>query len=212
MRVTSSRAPLGRTAAAATAAAVRASATLFRLGFLADLATAMFWLLTAMALYGLLHHVHRAAAAAMVTFAAVGAAIMVFDQVCQFVALTIATGADNAHTFGGAGSDRLTLIFVDLQRAGSASDNVFFGLWLLPLGYLVIRSGYFPRILGVLQVIACVGYVAATYVIFLAPALGSGYVSYVMVPAATAGELTFIVWLIVKGVRQPTPAWTAPAQ
>jgi hypothetical protein len=66
--------------ATATADNIRASTTLFRLGFAGDLVTGVCWLLTAMALYLLLRHVHQLAAAAMVTFAAVGAAIQCLNQ------------------------------------------------------------------------------------------------------------------------------------
>src|SRR5262249_11809896 len=143
--------------AAATADNIRASAMLFRAGFIGDLMAATFWLLTAMALYLLLRHVNQLAAAAMVTFAAVGAAIMGLNQLNQFTALTIATSPDYTRSFGKAGSDALTLLFSGMQHNGYVVDNMYFGLWLLPLAYLVIRSGYFPKVLGVLQIIACFG-------------------------------------------------------
>jgi hypothetical protein len=94
--------------AAATAESIRASATLFRLGFVSDLVANTCFLLTAMALYLLLTHVHHLAAAAMVTLVAVSAAIGALNLLSQYTALTIAT--DDAYTggFGKAGADALT--------------------------------------------------------------------------------------------------------
>jgi hypothetical protein len=179
----------------ATADRIRSHATLFRLGFVADLAAATFWLLTAMVLFRLLQHVDRMAAGAMVTFAAVGSAVMTLNQLNQFMALRIATGR--------TGPDTLVQTFADMQHFGYAIDDILFGLWLLPLGYLVIRSGYFPRVIGVFQILACTAYLAATAVIFLLPGFGSAFTTFVTVPAATLGELTFLVWLILRGVRVP---------
>ena len=68
----------------------------------------------------------------------------------RFTALTVATDAGYPHALGTSGSDALTLLLVDMQHNGYVIDTLFFGLWLLPLGYLVIRSGYFPKALGVL--------------------------------------------------------------
>jgi len=82
--------------AAATAGTIRASATLFRVGFVGDMVAATCWVLLAMALYLLLNHVHQLAAAAMVTFAVVGATIQYLNQLNQYTALTIAT-SDHQH-------------------------------------------------------------------------------------------------------------------
>ena len=98
-----------------------------------------------------------------------------------------------------------------MQHNGYVIDDMFFGLWLLPLGYLVIKPGYFPKVLGVLLVIACFGYLADLFAIFLTPDLGDSVTLFVTVPAAAAGELTFMLWLLVKGVRIPTPHARVPA-
>src|SRR5262249_4603728 len=83
--------------AAATADSIRTSATLFRLGVFGDLTAGGLWLVLAMALYLLLRDVDRLAAAAMVTFAAVGAGIQIQNQVNQYTALTVATHPGYPH-------------------------------------------------------------------------------------------------------------------
>jgi hypothetical protein len=135
--------------------------------------------------------------------AAVGAAIQCLNQVNQYIALTIATSDEYARTFGKPGADGLTLLFVGLQHNGYAIDAMFFGLWLAPLGYLVVKSRYFPGLLGVLQIIACAGYLAGLFTGFLAPDLGKTVSTFVTYPAGAAGELPFMLWLLVKGVRVP---------
>jgi len=87
-----------------------------------------------------------------------------------------------------------------MHEYGYAIGNIFFGLWLVPLGFLVIKSGYFPKILGILLIIACFGYLLDFFVIFLFPSLGVIIHPFAMLPAAVA-ELAFCLWLLIKGVN-----------
>ena len=188
---------------AATATNIRASATLFRVGFVADLVQATFLLLAAMALYLLLRHVNQLAAQAMVTFVAVAVAIYCLNLLNQYTALRIATDQGSTRAFGRAGSDQLVLQFADMQHNGYYLAAMFFGLWLLPLGYLVITSGYVPKVLGVLLIIGGVGYLVDLFVRFLAPGFDAG-ISPLVVPGAVA-ELSLAAWLLVKAARVPAP-------
>ncbi|MER5626651.1 DUF4386 domain-containing protein [Streptosporangium sp. NPDC002544] len=190
--------------AAATADNIDTSATLFRIGFASELVGATAFLLTGMALYLLLKHVNQMAAAAMVTFVAVSVAIQSMSLLNQHAALTIATGQVYTGAFGPTGSDQLTLLFAGLQRDGYLIAQTYFGLWLLPLGYLVVKSGYFPKVLGVLLVIGCFGHLVDVFARFLAPGFGADISLFALTPAAVA-ELSFIAWLLVKAVRVPEP-------
>jgi hypothetical protein len=187
--------------AADTADNIRASATLFRLGFASDLVQATFFLFTAMALYLLLRHVNELVARAMVVIVAVSVAIICLNLLNQYMALQVATGE---------GSDALAGLFADMHAAGYLIAQIFFGLWLLPLGYLVYRSGFFPRAIGVLLAIGCFGYLADTFVQFLAPGIAESVEPFVVAPAAL-GELSLVVWLLVKGVRVVERRTPAPA-
>lgn len=190
--------------AEATAANVRASATLFRVGFVSELVGAVCFLLTAMVLYRLLKHVSRAAALAMITFVAVSVAIQSLNLLNQSAGLMVATGQGPADALGPAGSDRLAMLFADMYHDGYLIAQTYFGLWLLPLGYLVVTSGYFPKVLGVLLVIGCLGHLADVFARLLAPGFGAAVSPFAMTPAAVA-ELAFIAWLLVKAVRVPDP-------
>jgi len=196
--------------AAATADNIRESANLFRVGFMSDVVQATFFLFTAMALYLLLRHVNELVARAMVVIVAVSVAIICLNMLNQYLALQMATGEGSASVFGAAGSDALAGLFADMHAAGYLIAQMFFGLWLLPLGYLVYRSGFFPRVIGVLLAIGCVGYLADTFVQFLAPGIAESVEPLVVAPAAV-GELSLVAWLLVKGVRVVERRVPAPA-
>jgi len=196
--------------AAGTADNIRASSTLFRVGFVSDLVQATFFLFTAMALYLLLRHVHELVARGMVVIVSVSVAIICLNLLNQYVALQIAPGEESTGAFSAAGSDALTGLFADMHAAGYLIAEIFFGLWLLPLGYLVYRSGYFPKVLGVLLMIGCFGYLADFFAHFLAPGVADSIEPFVVAPAAV-GELSLVVWLLVKGVRVVERRAPAPA-
>ncbi len=184
--------------AAATADNIRASTTLFRVGLMVELVGAVAFLFTAMALYVLLAHVNRLVAAAMVTIVSISVAIMSLNLINHYAAMKIATSESLTRTFGAAQSDQLTLLFTDLKDNGFFIAQMTFGLWLLPLGYLVIKSGYFPKVLGVLLMIACFSYLAEMSVNFLDVADGSSLLTGLVEGIA---EMAFLAWLLTKGVR-----------
>jgi hypothetical protein len=187
--------------AATTAENVATHAGLVRASVVADLVTTVAGLLTAMALYLLLKHVHANAARAMVAFLAVAAAMMALNLAHQFQALHV---SDAAYTsaFGAQGSDALVLFMLDLHHQGYLMTQIFFGLWLLPMGYLVYRSGMIPRVIGVLLMVGCFGYLVDTFARFTAPDLGAALSPFAVAPAAIA-EVSMILWLLMKGVKAP---------
>ncbi len=188
--------------AAATAENIRGSATLFRFGFAADLVQATVFLFTGMALYLLLRDVHELVARAMIVFVAVSVAIICLNMLNQFTALELATGSP--------ANDALAGLFADRHATGYLIAQIFFGLWLLPLGYLVYRSDAFPRVLGVLLVFGCFGYLIDTFTHFLAPGIAADVQWILVIPAAVA-EVSFVGYLLVKGLRGPERPALVPA-
>jgi len=161
------------------------------------------FLVTALALYLLLKHSNQLAAVAMVAVVAVMVAVGYLNTVNQYSALTIAMSPGYANGFGQAGANALVLMFTDVQSNGLDINEFFFGLWLLPLSYLVIKSRYFPRVIGVLLIIAGLSWIGQFLVILLAPSL-KGVISFLGV--GSDAELVFIGWLLVRGARPPKPA------
>jgi hypothetical protein len=196
--------------ASGTADNVAAHSSVLRLALVSDLASMACYVLTAMALYALLKQVNRGIAAAMVVFAATGAAIMGAVSLAQVAALSIATDGSYASAFGPDGSDALVLMSLNLRISGALITGVFFGLWLLPMGYLAYMSGYFPRSLGILLMVGCFCYLVDTVETVLFPSLGHTLSPFVLLPAVVA-EVWMVGYLLFKGVRITAPRRPTPA-
>jgi uncharacterized protein DUF4386 len=144
--------------------------------------------------------VHQLAAAAMVTLVGVSVAIGYLNVLNDYTAMVIATDARYVTAFGPTGTNQLVLLFEAIQTSGGAIDELFWGLWLLPLGYLVFYSGYFPRWLGTLLVIAGLSWITQFFVGLLAPSVGG---SEAFLAVGALGEFIFIGWLLLVAVRAP---------
>jgi hypothetical protein len=170
------------------AAALRENAGLMRAAFVADLVAFTCFLLVGLALYALFRDVHRTAAVAMLTINAVSVAIQSLNMVNQAGAVLAAQ----------RGADELAVLFLDLHGVGYLVAQIFFGAWLIPLGYLVVRSGRVPRGFGYALVAGGAGYLLALVVELLAP--GAEAASTALGMVGGLAEIGFLVWLLAKGV------------
>jgi hypothetical protein len=135
---------------------------------------------------------------------ALSTGIICLNAVFQFEGLRIATDSAYAAAFGTAGSNSLVLLLLDTQHYGTLSAQVFFGLWLVPLGYLAKKSRLFPSWLGVVLVLAGVCYLVDLLAAFLVPDFGRKIHAIVVIPSAIA-EIAMVLYLLVVGVRTVTP-------
>jgi hypothetical protein len=190
--------------ATATTGNVLANPRLVRLIVAAHLLDAIFFVLTAMALYLLLRHVHQSVARAMLVFVALAVGIITLNAVFEFEALQVATGALYAAAFGATGSNALVLMLLDIQHYGTLSAQVFFGLWLAPLGYLAYKSKLFPKALGVTLVAAAACYLVDLFAAFLVPDFGRQIHQFIVIVPAIA-EIWMVLYLLVVGVRTLKP-------
>jgi hypothetical protein len=182
--------------ALATVNNIMASESLFRLGFVSELVGQTVFVVLALVLYKLLKPVNKSQAQVMVMFVLIAVTITCLNMLNQFAALLVLNGGDYLAAFDVGQQQALVLFFLNLHKAGYLIAQVFFGLWLLPLGYLVYRSGFLPRIVGVLLVVACFGYLVDVITYTLLPS------SDVVVSEFTfIGELLLLLWLLVKGVN-----------
>jgi hypothetical protein len=191
--------------AAATAGNVVANAGLVRIGVVADLFQATIFVFLAMTLYLLLEHVNRNAARAMVILVAIATSIMCLNDVFELEGLRVATGAVDPTALGAAGSNALVLLLLDLQHYGLLIAQIYFGLWLVPLGYLAYRSGMFPKSLGVALIVGGVCYLADMLALFLVPDVGAKIAAFVVIPSAIA-EFWMVGYLLLMGARSPRPS------
>jgi len=197
--------------AATTAGNVVANAGLVRMGFVADLFQATVWVFLGLTLYLLLKHVNKSVAMAMVVLVAIGASIVCLNAVFEFEGLRVATGAVNLAVFGTAGSNALVLLLLDTQHYGIFIAQIFFGLWLVPLGYLAYKSaGWFPKWLGVLLIVGGICYLVDMLALFLVPDFGVKIHTFLVIPSALA-EIAMVVYLLVIGVRTQKPDERIPS-
>ena len=185
---------------AATTGNVVANSGLVRMGVVADLVDGTVFLFLALTLYILLKHVHKSAARAMLVLVALAAAITCFNAIFEFEGLRVATGAVNMATFGTDGSNAVVQLLLDTQHYGLLSAQIFFGLWLVPLGYLACKSGWFPKALGVLLVVGGGCYLVDLFAAFLAPDLAKNIHVLIVIPC-TIAELWMVGYLLVVGVK-----------
>ncbi len=194
--------------ATATANNILASEMLFRIGIVSELISATAFIFLVRALYRLLNGVSKTHASLMVTLVLVSVAIGFMNVPNEIAALTLLRGADFLSVFEKRQLDALAMVFLGLHRHGFVVAQIFWGLWLFPFGVLVIRSGFLPRILGVLLIPACFGYLAASLTLLLLPSYGTA-VSRVAVILG-AGELPIMLWLLIKGAKVQPLAAPAP--
>jgi hypothetical protein len=196
--------------AAATAGNVVANSGLVRVGVVAHLLDGTFFIFLAMALYILLQRVHKSVARAMLILVALSTGIICLNAVFQFEGLRVATDGSYAAAFGTEGSNALVLLLLDIQHYGTLIAQVFFGLWLVPLGYLAYKSaGWFPKWLGVVLVVGGVCYLVDLLAAFLLPGFGQMIHGFVLIPSAIA-EILMVLYLLVIGVKTATPDERVP--
>jgi hypothetical protein len=191
--------------ATTTAANVAANPGLVRIGVVADLLQATVWVFLALTLYILLKHVHQSAARAMVVLVAVGAAIVCLNEVFQFESVRVATDGSYTAAFGAAGSSALVLLLLEIHHYGFLAAQIFFGLWLVPLGYLAYKSAMFPKALGVTLIVGGACYIVGLLAVFLAPDAGEKINVFVTIPSAIA-EVSMVLYLLAVGVKSTNPA------
>jgi hypothetical protein len=196
--------------AAATTANVVSSEGLIRLGVVAHLTDAVFFLLTAMTLYVLLKHAGKHAARLMVVAVIVAAGIISISAVFTFVAMQVATDSSYSGAFGPLGSSGLVLLLLEIQHFAVLAAQVFFGLWLAPLGYLAYRSRLFPKPLGAILALATVSYLVDVALAFLLPGLAGQMHGYLGIVPAIA-EIWMVLYLLIVGVRSPRSTHRTPA-
>jgi hypothetical protein len=195
---------IGSGDAAAMAHNIVASEWLFRIGFVSFLLTAIFFLLSAWALYVLLKPVNTDLALLFVLLNLGGVAIWCISQLMEFAALLLLSGDDYLQVFPADQLQALAMLFLNLYQTGFMIAQIVLNLWLFPLGYLVFKSGFLPRILGILLIIDGFAMLIWFFQFFLFP--GYEVISYLCLAASFIAEGSFCLWLLIKGVKDQKPA------
>jgi hypothetical protein len=180
----------------ATAQNILAAEDIFRLGLASDLLAFVFDAIVAVLLYVILKPVSNTLALIAAAFRLIAhPAIASLNMLNHYAAIAVLDG-----TFMVSQPESLSLFFMNLHSTGYLVAGVFFGVHLLILGYLVIKSELFPNVLGWLLGIAALGYLIESFGSFLIPDHTEIYTMIVTV-TAVVGEISFTIWLLVKGIK-----------
>jgi len=183
--------------AAATAANILAHRGLFQLGFAVYLIEMACNIAMTALFYDLLKPAGRSVSLVAAFLGLAGCVIKTFSRVFFIVPLFILGGAHFLSVFNAEQLQALALLSFKVNDRGAQMALVFFGFYALLTGYLIIRSTFLPRILGVLSVVGGLGWLSFLYL-----PLGHRLFPYV-VSVALLGALALIVWLLVRGVDEP---------
>lgn len=192
--------------AAATAANLVAQEGLARLGIALEMGIILTQALVAVWFFKLFRAADDFAAGSIAAFGLLNAAILMVSAVALTAALAVAL--DPALAPGGDAAATAQLMYV-LSTASWSTGEIFFGLWLIPMGYAVLASGWMPRVLGYILIVGGVGYMLSSFVQVLLPGLPEAVDAVLTIPA-TIGEFWIIGYLLIFGVRssavEPQPA------
>jgi hypothetical protein len=189
---------------AATVGNIADNLLLFRLGIVAGFACYIAFLLLPLALYRLLSPVDQRAAVMMVALAVVSVPLAFVNIGYKLNVVTLLSGAEYLQAFTIEQRHAMVMHSLDAYRNGILVSELFWGLWLLPFGYLVFTSGFLPRILGILLMVGCFGYLidVVGHTLFLGYPK-SALAGVVTLPASL-GEIGTCLWLVIVGAREAT--------
>tara|TARA_R110002126_G_scaffold290897_3_gene449397 strand:+ start:9985 stop:10653 length:669 start_codon:yes stop_codon:yes gene_type:complete len=174
---------------AATISNINENETLFRWSIISALLVQFINIILAVLLYKIFKPIHATMAALMVIFSLLAVPIAFLNEINNLVVLHL-LGESNI-------SQDLISVFLNLHQQGIIIAQVFWGLWLFPLGYLVYRSGYLPKFIGTLLIIGSVGYVVDSFTLILFPQFQITFSEFTFL-----GEVIFPLWLLIKGIKK----------
>lgn len=186
--------------AAATASNVITSELLIRIGIMSNLICQISFIFLVLALYRLFKGVNEKYVKLMVTLVIAAVPVAFLNELTQIAALLVLSGADYLKVFEPNQLNGLSMLFLNLHEQGTFIVGIFWGLWLFPFGYLVIKSGFIPKVLGILLIIGCFSYLVDSSTALLFP-LQKGLVTNILMLPLALGELSMILWLLIKGVK-----------
>lgn len=173
---------------------------LFRMGFVADLIMQLAYFLLPVVLYQLLKKTSKELAGLMVLSVTVAVAIMCINMLNHYAPLLLLNHNIYTSAFSTEQINNSVSFYLEMHNKGYHIAQLFFGLWLLPLGYLVFKSERFPKIIGILLIVGCFGYLTDFLIYFLCPENSIALSEYITAPV-DLGEFSLCLYLLIKGVK-----------
>jgi len=182
-----------------TAKNILAKEFLFRAGIISDLISNTIFVLLVLVLYRIFKQVNEHKAKLMVALVVVQIPALFIMESLNITSLMIFKG-EILQTFELNQRQDLAMLFLKINDYGTLTLEMFWGLWLLPFGLLVYKSGFIPRIFGILLFIAGIAYMQASFTSILFPSY-SAFVSQPTLLLVAIGEISITLWLLIKGVK-----------
>jgi Domain of unknown function (DUF4386) len=190
--------------AAATVSNIMAHEGLFTVTVVGDLLAAALFFLAAWALSVLLKPVNKDFALLFLLLNLGGVAIQCSSDLFLFAIQLLMNGPDYLNVFQVDQLQSLAIFFLDLREKGFTVAQLFYGAWLFPLGYLVFKSGFLPKLLGIVLMVHCFTWLSTFFQSFLFP--GFTAITYVSYPLGFIAEFGLTLWLLVMGAKEQKSA------
>lgn len=175
---------------------------LFRIGIVSGIITFLIHILLPLVLYKLFHGINKFQANLMVIFSLISVTIYFVNVLNKFSILTLINKTDYLEKLGETQVQTQVMFHIDSYNNGIQISQIFWGLWLFPFGYLVYKSGFLPKLLGILLMTGCFGYLILFFGRFLYSDFNNTIISeYVSYPA-TLGEFGICLWLLIMGTNK----------
>lgn len=181
----------------ATISNILANEFMFRLSIVSAVVCAIITVITAIFISKVLKPVHNNWAKAIIIFAALAAPISILNELNDIAVLLLAKRSSITAGHTEVQIQSMISLFLELRQYGIQLAGIFFGLWLFPMGYLVIKSSYIPKIIGILLLVTCSGYLIDFITFFLFPDFKVVVSEYTWL-----GEVLMVFWLLIKGINE----------
>ena len=178
------------------------SELLFRLGIVSGIITFLAFLILPLVLYKLLREVNKVYASLMVLFALVSIPISFVNILNKFSILTLISKAEYLKELEITELQTQVMLHLDYYNNGIELSQIFWGLWLFPFGYLVYKSGFLPKLLGILLMAGCFGYLITFFGGFLYSDFHKTVFSTIVGLPASIGEIGICLWLLIMGTNK----------
>jgi hypothetical protein len=191
--------------AAATVSNIIASESLFRVAIASSILSQIFLLFFGLTIFRLFKGANKTLATVFLSSLLVGVAIGVVNSLNNLGALWVITNPDNQRAFQPDQINALAMTFLRLNNFGIGLLEIFSALFLFSLGLLIIRSGYLPRVLGILLMIGACAFPINSFTKILIPQFYPALMTRLTMILNAFGPLATMLWLLIKGVNQPQP-------
>jgi hypothetical protein len=183
------------------------SEMLFRMSLVSSAICYAAFLLLPFVLYKLLAPVNETAAKLMIILSVVSAPVSMLNLQNKYAVLTLINGANYLKSFNESNIQSQIVLFLENYDNGILIVSVFWGLWLFPFGYLVYKSGFLPRALGILLMLGCFGYLVNFVGNSMMQNYDGGLIADIASKPAAFGEIGTCLWLLIRGINEKVLAF-----